>query len=125
MKLLRYGPAGQEKPGMLDDEGLIRDLSGVIADITPNLLAAAELKKLATLDPASLPRVEGTPRYGVPVAGTSKFIAIGLNYRDHAIESKLPIPSEPVLFTKAISCLQGPNDQVRKPRNSIKMDWEV
>ena len=125
MKLLRYGPAGQEKPGMLDDEGLIRDLSGVIADITPNLLAAAELKKLATLDPASLPRVEGTPRYGVPVAGTSKFIAIGLNYRDHAIESKLPIPAEPVLFTKAISCLQGPNDDVRKPRNSIKMDWEV
>jgi 2-keto-4-pentenoate hydratase/2-oxohepta-3-ene-1,7-dioic acid hydratase in catechol pathway len=125
MKLLRYGPPGHEKPGLLDGQGRIRDLSAYVTDIEPHLLAAAELAKLAEIDPASLPLVESAPRYGCPVAGISKFIAIGLNFRDHAIESNLPVPTEPVIFTKAISCIQGPGDDVRKPRGSIKMDWEV
>jgi 2-keto-4-pentenoate hydratase/2-oxohepta-3-ene-1,7-dioic acid hydratase in catechol pathway len=125
MRLLRFGANGEEKPGLLDDEGAIRDLSGTIVDLTPDLLDYASLARLETIDPASLPRVEGSPRIGVPVASSRKFIAIGLNYRDHAIESNLPIPAEPIIFTKAISCLQGPNDPVRKPRGSIKMDWEV
>jgi 2,4-diketo-3-deoxy-L-fuconate hydrolase len=125
MRLLRFGANGEEKPGLLDDEGAIRDLSGTIVDLTPDLLDYASLARLEAIDPASLPRVGGSPRIGVPVAGTRKFIAIGLNYRDHAIESNLPIPAEPIIFTKAISCLQGPNDPVRKPRGSIKMDWEV
>jgi 2,4-diketo-3-deoxy-L-fuconate hydrolase len=116
MRLLRFGANGEEKPGLLDDEGAIRDLSGTIVDLTPDLLDYASLARLETIDPASLPRVEGSPRIGVPVASSRKFIAIGLNYRDHAIESNLPIPAEPIIFTKAISCLQGPNDPVRKPR---------
>ena len=125
MKLLRYGPPGHEKPGLLDRQGRIRDLSAHLADIEPEHLAVAELAKLAAIDPSSLPLVEGTPRYGCPVARISKFIAIGLNFRDHAIESNLPVPTEPVIFTKAISCIQGPDDDVRKPKGSIKMDWEV
>lgn len=125
MKLLRYGPVGQEKPGLLDAQGAIRDLSSHIADITPARLDGRELASLKAIDPSSLPIVRDIPRYGVPVNGTRKFIAIGLNFTDHAIESNLPIPSEPVIFTKAISCLQGPDDAVRKPKNSTKMDWEV
>ena len=125
MKLLRYGPKGQEKPGTLDAEGRVRDLSGHVADITPDLLSAAGLAKLAGIDTASLPIVEGEQRYGVPVNGSRKFIAIGLNFADHAAESNLPIPSEPVVFTKAISCLNGPNDDVVIPRGSEKTDWEV
>jgi 2-keto-4-pentenoate hydratase/2-oxohepta-3-ene-1,7-dioic acid hydratase in catechol pathway len=125
MKLLRYGPKGQEKPGTLDAEGRIRDLSGVIADITPAQLAGEALEALKAIDPASLPLVEGEQRYGVPVNGSRKFIAIGLNFADHAAESNLPIPSEPVMFTKAISCLNGPNDDVIIPRGSLKTDWEV
>jgi len=125
MKLLRYGPKGSEKPGLIDAEGKIRDLSGVVSDITGAELSPASLKKLAAIDPATLPLVEGSPRYGVPVNGVSKFIAVGLNFADHAAESNLPIPAEPVLFTKAVSCLQGPNDPVMIPRGSEKTDWEV
>jgi 2,4-diketo-3-deoxy-L-fuconate hydrolase len=125
MKLLRYGPKGSEKPGLLDADGKIRDLSGHVADITGAELSPASLKKLAAIDPATLPLVEGSPRYGVPVNGVSKFIAVGLNFADHAAESNLPIPAEPVLFTKAVSCLNGPNDSVMIPRGSEKTDWEV
>lgn len=125
MKLLRYGPKGQEKPGLLDAEGRIRDLSGVVADIIPDLLSDERLAKLAAIDTGSLPLVDGEPRYGVPVNGSRKFIAIGLNFADHAAESNLPIPAEPVVFTKAITCLNGPNDDVVIPRGSLKTDWEV
>lgn len=125
MKLLRYGPKGAEKPGLLDADGRIRDLSGHVADITGAQLSPAGLKALAAIDPKSLPLVEGLPRYGVPVSGVSKFIAVGLNFADHAAESNLPIPEEPVLFTKAVSCLTGPNDPVMIPRGSLRTDWEV
>ena len=125
MKLLRYGPKGQEKPGLLDANGRIRDLSGFVADITPAQLWGEGLEALKAVDPTTLPLVEGELRYGVPVNGSRKFIAIGLNFADHAAESNLPIPSEPVVFTKAISCLTGPNDTVIIPRGSEKTDWEV
>ena len=125
MKLLRYGPKGDEKPGTLDAEGRNRDLSGVVADITPEQLYGPALAALKAIDPTSLPLVEGQPRYGVPVKGSRKFIAIGLNFADHAAESNLPIPAEPVVFTKAITCLNGPNDDVIIPRGSEKTDWEV
>ncbi len=125
MKFLRYGPRGQEKPGTLDAEGRIRDLSGVIADITPDQLHGPAFDALKAVDPTTLPLVEGQPRYGVPVKGSRKFIAIGLNFADHAAESNLPIPAEPVVFTKAITCLNGPNDDVVIPRGSEKTDWEV
>ena len=125
MKLLRYGPVGQEKPGTLDAEGRIRDLSSVVADITPDQLWGEGLAALKAVDPETLPLVEGQPRYGVPVNGVRKFIAIGLNFADHAAESNLPIPAEPVVFTKAVSCLTGPNDTVVIPRGSEKTDWEV
>ena len=125
MKLLRYGPAGREQPGILDGEGKIRALSGRYADIGVEQLAPAALQTLAGLDPTSLPVVSGNPRLGLPFSGTRKFIAIGLNYADHAAESNLPVPSEPVVFTKAISCLQGPNDPVMIPKDSKKTDWEV
>jgi 2,4-didehydro-3-deoxy-L-rhamnonate hydrolase len=125
MKLLRYGPAGHEQPGMLDSHGRIRSLSGNIADLDREQLSPAGLARLAAIDPASLPAAPGKPRLGVPVAGTRKFIAIGLNYADHAAESNLPVPKEPVVFTKAVSCLQGPNDDVVIPRGSRKTDWEV
>ena len=125
MKLLRYGPKGHEKPGLLDADGRIRDLSGVVADLTPDQLWGAGLAALKAVDPKTLPLVEGQPRYGVPVNGVRKFIAIGLNFADHAAESNLPIPAEPVVFTKAVSCLTGPNDTVVIPRGSEKTDWEV
>ena len=125
MKLLRYGPRGHEKPGLLDDTGVIRDLSGHVADITPDLIHGEGLSRLMQIDPASLPMVEGPVRHGVPVNGSRKFIAIGLNFADHAAESGLPEPSEPVVFMKAISCLSGPNDDVMIPRGSLKTDWEV
>lgn len=125
MKLLRYGPKGQEKPGLMDATGTIRDLSAIVSDITPDVLSPAGLAKIAAIDPASLPAVEGSPRYGVPINGVRKFIAVGLNFADHAAESNLPIPTEPVLFTKAISCLTGPNDPVMIPKGSEKTDWEV
>jgi len=125
MKLLRYGPAGREQPGILDSQGQIRALSGRLSDIGAEQLSAAGLKTLAAIDPGSLPVVSGNPRLGLPFTGTRKFIAIGLNYADHAAESNLPIPTEPVIFTKAVSCLQGPNDPVMIPKDSKKTDWEV
>ncbi|WP_295560892.1 fumarylacetoacetate hydrolase family protein [uncultured Sphingomonas sp.] len=125
MKLCRYGTRGAEKPGLIDADGRIRDLSGVIADVTPAEVTPEALARLAALNPASLPLVEGSPRYGVPVAGIGKFIAIGLNYADHAKEAGLETPPEPIFFTKAISCLTGPNDPVMIPRDSQKTDWEV
>jgi 2-keto-4-pentenoate hydratase/2-oxohepta-3-ene-1,7-dioic acid hydratase in catechol pathway len=125
MKLLRYGPPGREQPGILDSQGQIRSLSAHVRDIGPEQLAPAALKSLAAIDVASLPVVSGNPRLGLPFSGSRKFIAIGLNYADHAAESNLPIPTEPVVFTKAISCLQGPNDDVMLPRDSKKTDWEV
>ena len=125
MKLCRYGPPGAEKPGLIDPEGAIRDLSGVVADIDAAAISPERLARLAALDASAMPRVDGSPRYGVPVAGSRKFIAIGLNYADHAAESNLPIPDEPVVFNKWISCLHGPNDPVTIPRGSEKTDWEV
>ncbi len=125
MKLLRYGPAGSEKPGLLDKDGIIRDLSGVVGDIAGAALSDEGLKTLAALDPASLPKVVGNPRLGPCVSGTGKFIGIGLNFADHAAETNMPLPSEPIFFMKATSCIVGPNDDVMKPRDSTKMDWEV
>jgi 2-keto-4-pentenoate hydratase/2-oxohepta-3-ene-1,7-dioic acid hydratase in catechol pathway len=125
MKLLRYGRSGEERPGVLDADGVIRDLSGVIRDIDAEALSPAALARLAAIDPSTLPKVEGSPRLGVPVAAVPKFIAIGVNYRDHAIEAKMPIPNEPVVFMKATSCLCGPNDEVIRPKHSTKLDWEV
>jgi len=125
MKLLRYGPAGHEKPGILDAQGKIRALSSHCADIGSQQLGPASLKALAAIDPATLPVVPGNPRLGVPFSGTRKFLAVGLNYADHAAESGMPIPAEPVIFTKAVSCLQGANDAVMIPKDSKKTDWEV
>ncbi|MGZ8253664.1 MAG: fumarylacetoacetate hydrolase family protein [Burkholderiaceae bacterium] len=125
MKLLRYGPAGNEKPGLLDSSGGIRDLSGVIDHVTSEQLSDKGLAKLVRIKPESLPKVNGTPRLGVPYLGISKFIAIGLNYADHAAESNAPIPSEPIVFSKATTCINGPNDNIMLPRDSTKTDWEV
>ena len=125
MKLVRHGPMGKEKPGLIDDAGVLRDLSAHVPDIGPAQLGDAALARLARLKPASLPAVRGRPRLGCPVAGVGKFIAIGLNYADHAAESGAPVPSEPVIFSKAISCIQGPDDAVMLPKGSKKTDWEV
>lgn len=125
MKLVRFGAAGAEKPGMIGTDGSLRDLSGVVTDIDADVLSRAGLARLRDLDESTLPIVEQPVRYGPPVAGTRQFIAIGLNYSDHAAESGMPVPAEPVIFTKAVSCIQGPDDQVRKPRLATKMDWEV
>ena len=125
MKLCRYGQKGAEKPGLVDAQGRIRDLSGVIDDVTPATITPEALERLRAVDPETLPLVEGDPRYGVPVAGIGKFIAIGLNYADHAKESGLEPPPEPIFFTKAISCLTGPNDPVMIPKEAQKTDWEV
>jgi len=120
MKLVRYGPVGQEKPGLVDADGKIRDLSGFVDDISVETLGKAQ-----AVDPASLPVVEGDPRYGVPFKGIGKIVAIGLNYRDHAIESNLPIPTEPMMFMKALSSLSGPNDDEILPKGSTQSHWEV
>jgi len=125
MKLLRYGSAGQEKPGLLDSTGAIRDLSGVVPDITGNTLLPDSLAKLRKVDPASLPKVNGTRRIGPCVGRVGKFICIGLNYSDHAAESGMAVPTEPIVFMKATSCIVGPNDDVELPRGSKKTDWEV
>ena len=125
MKLLRFGPSGYEKPGLLDAEGQIRDLSGVIDDIAGDVLSAEGLAKVAAIDPTSLPLAPAGSRYGPCVGRVGKFICIGLNYADHAAESNLPVPDEPVLFMKATSAIVGPNDDVLKPRGSTKLDWEV
>lgn len=125
MKLLRYGPTGQEKPGLLDSTGTIRDLSGVVPDIAGEVLNAAGLARLKALDPASLPAVSGNPRLGPCVSGVGKFICIGLNYSDHAAETGAAVPPEPIIFMKATSAITGPNDDVIIPKNSKKTDWEV
>jgi 2-keto-4-pentenoate hydratase/2-oxohepta-3-ene-1,7-dioic acid hydratase in catechol pathway len=125
MKLLRYGPAGQEKPGLLDRDGKIRDLSGAVRDIDGETLAPASLDRLRRLDPSTLPLVPGTPRLGPCVAQVSKIVAIGLNYRLHAQEAGAAIPSEPIFFMKATSSICGPNDDVIIPKNSQKADYEV
>ena len=125
MKLVRYGNPGREKPGLIDANDQLRDLSAVVADIGPEQLGDAALAKLAKLKTDKLPLVRGTPRYGSPVAQVGKFIAIGLNYADHAAESGAPIPAEPVVFMKATTCIQGPNDPVMLPKGSVKTDWEV
>ncbi|HLB79830.1 MAG TPA: fumarylacetoacetate hydrolase family protein, partial [Dongiaceae bacterium] len=125
MKLVRYGPAGREKPGLVDAAGGLRDLSGRLGDIDGAALAPARLEELRAIDPARLPAVPGTPRLGPPVAGIGKIVAVGLNYADHAAESGLPIPAEPVLFMKATSAIAGPNDGIVIPKGSEKTDWEV
>ncbi|MBW8268256.1 fumarylacetoacetate hydrolase family protein [Caldovatus aquaticus] len=125
MKLLRYGPKGQEKPGMLDAEGAIRDLSGVIADLRGEALSPEGLRRLAALDPGALPKIAGQPRLGPPVAGMTNFVCIGLNYADHAAETGAAIPKEPIVFLKSLGALCGPNDDVVIPRGSTKTDWEV
>ena len=125
MRLLRYGAPGREKPGLADREGNIRDLSKVITQIDDAMLAPRNLARLARVKPETLPIVRGNPRLGVPYAGITKFVAVGLNYSDHAAESGMPIPSEPILFMKATTCLTGPNDDVIQPKGSTKLDWEV
>lgn len=125
MKLLRFGDAGAEKPGLLDSDGNIRDLSGVVPDLAGASLHPDSLAKIAAVDPSSLPVVEGNPRLGPPIAGTGKFICIGLNYADHAEESGMAVPTEPVIFMKATSAIVGPNDPIVVPRGSQKTDWEV
>ena len=129
MKLLRYGPPGQERPGLLDDEGRVRDLSAFVDDIAGQVLTPASLARLRGIDPASLPLVPGTPQQGLrlgPCVGrVGKFICIGLNYADHAAESGLPVPSEPVVFAKWTSAISGPDDDLQIPRGSVKTDWEV
>jgi 2,4-didehydro-3-deoxy-L-rhamnonate hydrolase len=125
MKLLRYGPPGQERPGIVDRRGDIRDLSAIVADIDGEVLSPAGLNRLSEVMLDTLPVVAGQPRLGVPIAGVPKFIAIGVNFRDHAIEAKMAIPAEPVVFMKATSCLCGPDDDVITPKYATKMDWEV
>ena len=125
MRLVRYGEAGSEKPGILDASGAIRDLSGVVKDIDGSTIGPDGLAKLRGVNVDSLPKVSGSPRFGAPVGDIGKFIAIGLNYEDHSKESNLPIPKEPVVFMKAISCISGPNDTVVLPKGSVKGDWEV
>jgi 2-keto-4-pentenoate hydratase/2-oxohepta-3-ene-1,7-dioic acid hydratase in catechol pathway len=123
MKLLRYGPRGQEKPGLLDADGTIRDLSGVVGDLSGEVLT--NLDRLKSIDTNKLPVVSGNPRLGACVAGTGKFICIGLNYADHAAESGMQVPPEPVIFMKATSAICGPTDPILIPRTSVKTDWEV
>jgi 2-keto-4-pentenoate hydratase/2-oxohepta-3-ene-1,7-dioic acid hydratase in catechol pathway len=125
MKLLRYGPSGREKPGLLDPDHQIRDLSSVVPDIAGQTLLPSALDRLRQLDPASLPLVGGTPRIGPCVGQVGKFICVGLNYSDHAAESGMAVPTEPILFMKATSCIVGPNDDLVLPRGSQKTDWEV
>ena len=125
MKLLRHGDFGKEKPGIIDQEGKIRDLSDHITDINGDTINASSLKKIAAIDLSSLPTVSNTTRLGACVGNVGKFLCIGLNYSDHAAESGLPVPSEPILFSKATSAIVGPNDNVEIPRNSSETDWEV
>ena len=125
MKLARYGRIGKEKPGLIDEQGRLRDLSGVVNDIGPEQLSDKTLTRIAKIKPESLPLVRGNPRRGVPISGVGKFIGIGLNYSDHAAEAGMPIPKEPIIFMKATSCLSGPNDPIMLPKGSKKTDWEV
>ena len=125
MKLVRYGQPGSEKPGLIDNNGKLRDLSGIITDLTADQLADEAIAKLGKIDQSTLPLVAGNPRLGVPVAFVSKYIAIGINYTDHAAEAKMRIPKEPIVFMKAVSCLCGPNDDIILPIDSKKSDWEI
>jgi 2,4-diketo-3-deoxy-L-fuconate hydrolase len=125
MKLVRYGAPGHERPGLIDKSGQLRDLSGHVQDFSGDAFSPASLIRLAGLDPTLLPAVDGKPRLGAPVGGLPKFIAIGLNYSDHAAEVGMQIPAEPIIFMKANNSLCGPNDAVEKPRGSTKLDWEV
>jgi 2,4-diketo-3-deoxy-L-fuconate hydrolase len=125
MKLCRYGKAGFEKPGLVDADGRVRDLSKMIEQIGPNELSPRGLKMLSKVKPDSLPLVNGKPRLGVPFVGIGKYVAIGLNYSDHAKEAGLPIPAEPIVFMKATTCIMGPDDDVMQPKTSTKLDWEV
>jgi len=124
MKLVRYGKPGSEKPGLIDAEGKVRDLSGIVPDIGPAQLSPKSLARLARVKPANLPLVRGKPRFGVPFSGSTKFVAIGLNYTDHAIETGNPIPKEPIVFHKTLTSMQGANDDVMLPKGSKKTDWE-
>ncbi len=125
MKLLRYGAPGEERPGVLDSQGRIRDLSGVIPDVAGDALLPHSFERIRQIDPESLPRVAGTPRIGPCVGGVGKFICVGLNYSDHAAESGMKVPAEPIIFMKATSSIVGPNDDVVIPRGAEKTDWEV
>jgi 2,4-didehydro-3-deoxy-L-rhamnonate hydrolase len=125
MKLIRWGAKGEEKPGLIDKSGALRDLSGVLADITPDLLSPEGLQRLAQIDAEGLPKVPHAARLGVPLTGISKIVCVGLNYADHAAETGAQIPKEPILFLKALSALTGPNDDIMVPRGSVKTDWEV
>jgi 2-keto-4-pentenoate hydratase/2-oxohepta-3-ene-1,7-dioic acid hydratase in catechol pathway len=125
MKLLRYGSLGREKPGVLDAQGKIRDLSEVVDDLDLQALGMQGLDKLRSVDPQLLPQVRGEPRIGCPIAHVGKFVAVGLNYSDHAAEAGMPIPDEPIIFMKATTCIVGPNDRIVIPKNSTKTDWEV
>ena len=125
MKLCRWGKNGYEKPGMIDSQGMLRDLSGVLSNIDQDTISPKGLARLRKIRPESLPLIKTEPRFGVPYTGITKFVAIGLNYSDHAAESGLPVPSEPVVFMKATTSISGPNDDVVQPRGSTKLDWEV
>ena len=125
MKLCRYGKLGYEKPGLVDADGRVRDLSKIVDDIGPNEISPRGLNMLTKHKPESLPLVNAAPRLGVPYVGIGKFVAIGLNYSDHAKEAGLPIPSEPIVFMKATTCINGPHDDVIQPKNSTRLDWEV
>jgi len=125
MKLVRYGRAGAEKPGLIDEEGTLRDLSRVVKDITPDVLSPGGLKRLRAVTTARLPAVRGRPRLGCPVSGVGKIVCIGLNYTDHAHEVGLPLPAEPLLFIKATSAINGPGDAIVRPRDAVKLDYEV
>jgi 2-keto-4-pentenoate hydratase/2-oxohepta-3-ene-1,7-dioic acid hydratase in catechol pathway len=125
MKLCRFGKNGYEKPGMIDSQGMLRDLSGVVTQIDQDLISPKGLARLRKIRPESLPLIKTEPRLGVPYIGISKFVAIGLNYSDHAAEANLPVPSEPVVFMKATTSISGPNDDIVQPRGSTKLDWEV
>jgi len=125
MKLVRYGASGAEKPGLIDAQGRLRDLSGRITDIDRTTLSPSALATLSRLDVDSLPLVEGAPRLGTPLAGISKLVCVGLNYRDHAEEAGMQIPTEPILFMKATTCISGPTDSIVIPKGSVKTDWEA
>jgi 2,4-didehydro-3-deoxy-L-rhamnonate hydrolase len=125
MKLVRYGKIGKEKPGLIDADGKLRDLSGVVGDIDATQLSSKALAKLKKIKTANLPLVKGSPRYGIPFTGATKFVAIGLNFSDHAAETGSKPPKEPIVFHKTLSCMQGPNDDVMLPKGSKKTDWEV
>ena len=125
MKLVRYGAKGKELPGIIDNDGKLRSLAGLVNEESVQFLSDKGLAELGRMNLSKLPLVPGKPRYGCPVANVSKFVAIGLNYTDHAKETNSPIPKEPIIFMKALNCLQGPNDNVMLPRGSVKTDWEV